>query len=304
MTLSIKDLKSKLGMNKGAHMSNMRLRNRSTGGYIATLIFLLLFASIMVLPMVYVVANAFKPLSELWIFPPRFFVYNPTGKNFSDLVELMNTSTVPFSRYIFNTVFIAICGTAGNVLLSSCCAYVFARRRMVGGKTYFGIVRYALMFVGGSVTAIPNFLVMSSLGWIDTYWSYIIPAMGTSMGLYLMKQFMEQMVPVEVIEAARIDGCGEMKILFRIVMPMVKSGWVTLIIFSFQGLWNTGGTNYIYEESLKTFNYAMSQITAAGITRAGVSAAASLLMMIVPITVFLIAQSNVLETMSTSGMKD
>lgn len=290
---------------KGAgHLSTMRLRNRSMGGYIATLIFLLLFACIMVLPMVYLICQAFKPLNELWIFPPRFFVYQPTGKNFSDLVETMNASTVPFVRYIANTIFISLCGTTGHVLLSSMCAYVFARRRMVGGKTFFKIVQTALMFVGGTVTSIPNFLIMSALGWIDTYWAYIIPAMGSTLGLYLMKQFMETSVPPEIIEAARIDGCGEMRILFKIVMPMVKSGWVTLIIFSFQGLWNTGGTVYIYEESLKTFNYALSQIVAGGIVRAGIGAAANVLMMIVPITVFLVAQSNVLETMSTSGMKD
>ena len=292
------------GEKKVGHLSTMRLRNRSMGGYIATIIFLLLFASVMVLPMIYLICQSIKPLNELWIFPPRFFVYQPTGKNFADLVETMNTSTVPFGRYIFNTVFIAVVGTLGHVILSSMAAYVFARRRMVGGTTFFKIVQTALMFVGGTVTSIPNFLIMAALGWIDTYWAYIIPAMGGSMGLYLMKQFMETNVPPEIIEAARIDGCGEYKILFKIVMPMVKSAWVTLIIFCFQGLWNTGGTVYIYEESLKTFNYALSQIVAGGIVRAGIGAAANVLMMIVPITVFLVSQSNVLETMSTSGMKD
>lgn len=290
--------------NKGpGHLSNMRLRNRSTGGYVGTVIVLLLMASIMVIPMIYIICQSLKPLNELWIFPPRFFPHNPTFKNFKDLVEVMGTSVVPFSRYIFNTIFIAVVGTGCHVILSSLCAYVFSRRRMVGKEGLFKAVQTALMFVGG-VTTIPSFLIMVGLGWIDTYWAYIVPAIGAPMGLYLMKQFMEQMVPMSIIEAARIDGCGELSILFRIVMPIVKSAWVTLIILSFQGLWNTGGSTYIYDESLKTFNYALQQIISVGVVRAGIGAAGQVLLMIVPISVFLISQSNVMETMATSGMKE
>ncbi|MGN1081199.1 MAG: carbohydrate ABC transporter permease [Acutalibacteraceae bacterium] len=290
--------------NKGpGHLSDIKLRNRSAGGYITTIIVLLLMSVVMVIPMVYIICNAIKPLNELWVFPPRFFPHNPTLKNFKDLVEVMSTSTVPFSRYIFNTIFIAVVGTGCHVILSSLCAYVFSRRRMVGKEGLFKAVQTALMFVGG-VTTIPSFLIMVKLGWIDTYWAYIVPAIGAPMGLYLMKQFMEQMVPMSVIEAARIDGCGEFRILFQIVMPIVKSAWVTLIILSFQGLWNTGGSNYIYDESLKTFNYALQQIISVGVIRAGIGAAGQVLLMLVPITVFLISQSNVMETMATSGMKE
>ncbi len=290
--------------NKGpGHLSTMRLRNRTTSGYITTLIVLLLFSVVMVIPMVYIICNSLKPLNELWIFPPRFFPHNPTFKNFRDLFEVMNTSTVPFSRYIFNTAFISIVGTGAHVIAASLCAYVFARRRMWWKEGLFKTVQTALMFVGG-VTAIPSFIIMVGLGWIDTYYAYIVPAIGAPLGLYLMKQFMEQLVPVSVIEAARIDGCGEFKILFRIVMPMVKSAWVTLIIFSFQGLWGAGGSSFIYDESLKTFNYAIQQIISVGIVRAGIGAAAQVLLMMVPIIVFLISQSNVMETMATSGMKE
>lgn len=277
--------------------------NRSMGGNIANLLFLFLIALFMVLPLVYTVSSSLKPLNELWIYPPRFFVDNPTGKNFKDLVVLMNNSLVPFSRYIFNTVFIATVGTAGHVILSSVCAYAFSKRRFTGQRVIFKVVVLTLMF-NATVLAIPSFLVISSLGFLDSYLAYIVPAFGAPIGLYLMKQFMDQMVPYSLIEAAKLDGAGERIVIFRIVMPIVKSAWITLIIFSFQALWATGGNNYIYAENLKTFNYALSQILAGGVARAGVGAAAAVLMMIVPAIVFLVAQGNVLQTMATSGMKD
>ena len=207
------------------------------------------------------------------------------------------------SRYIFNTCLIAVVGTAGNVIISSVCAYAFAMRKFPGQKIIFRIIVLTLMF-NTAVTQIPTFLIISSLGWLDSYLAYIIPAFATPMGFYLMRQFIQQMVPYSLIEAAKLDGAGEIKLIFRIVMPIVKSAWITLIIFSFQGLWAIGENTYIYEESMKTFNYALQQILAGGVARAGVGAAAAVIMMAVPAVVFIVSQSNVLETMATSGMKD
>ncbi len=291
------------GRRSAAVRHRFRLKNRSLAGYIVNLAFLLLCASFMVLPLVYTISSALKPLNELWIFPPRFFVTHPTLDNFSDLSVLMNNSLIPMSRYIFNTVFIAVVGTAGNVIVSSMCAYVFSVRRFPGRNLLFRIIVLTLMF-NTAVTQIPTFLIISSLGWLDTYLAYIIPAFATPMGLYLMRQFIDQMVPGSLIEAAKLDGAGELTIIFRIVMPIVKSAWITLIIFSFQGLWAIGENTYIYEESMKTFNYALQQILAGGVARAGVGAAAAVIMMAVPAAVFLFSQSNVMETMATSGMKD
>ena len=279
------------------------LKNRSMGGSILNLLFLLACAAFTVLPLVYTVCSALKPLNELWIYPPRFLVANPTFDNFSDLVVLMNNSLIPMSRYIFNTAFIAVVGTAGNVLCSSICAYAFSMRRFPGRNVLFRVIVLTLMF-NTAVTQIPTFLIISSLGWLDTYLAYIIPAFATPMGFYLMRQFMDQMVPYSLIEAAKLDGANELTIIFRIVMPIVKSAWITLIIFSFQGLWAIGENTYIYEESMKTFNYALQQILAGGVARAGVGAAAAVIMMLVPAAVFIVSQSNVLETMATSGMKD
>ena len=215
----------------------------------------------------------------------------------------MGTSWVPFSRYIFNTILISVVGTAGNVILSSYAAYAIAKIKFPGRKFLFTIIVYSLMF-NSTVTGITNFLTMSWLGWVDTYFAIIVPAWCTTFGLYLMKQFMDTSVNDSVLESARLEGASENKIFWTIAMPMVKPAWITLIIFAFKDLWNTGANTYIYSEQLKTFNYAISQLVTTGIARTGVSAASTVVMMIVPILVFVITQSNVIETMSTSGMKD
>ena len=264
---------------------------------------LLLFGIFMAMPMVYAIMSSLKPLEELWYFPPRFFVVNPTFKNFKDLFRIMGDSWVPFSRYIFNTVFITTVGTAGHVFIASLCAYAMSKHRFPGQNLLFSIVVLSLMF-SPAVTQIPNFIIMSKLRWIDTYKALIIPAFASSLGLYLMKQFMEQMVPDTVLEAARIDGGSELHIFLKIVMPIVKPAWLTLIMFSFQGLWGISNNAFIRSEQLKPLNNALSQILAGGIARAGTGAAATVVMMIVPILIFIITQSNIIETMSTSGMKD
>lgn len=279
-----------------------RKANRSIAGDASISIMLILFGAFFALPLIYAISNAFKPLDEIFIYPPTFFVRNPTTDNFQDLFVLMGKSWVPFSRYIFNSVFITAVGTIGHLIIASMGAFVLAKYEFPGGKLFFRIVVVALMF-SGYVTAIPNYLIMTKIGWIDTYLSIIVPAFASPMGLFLMKQFMEQ-VPDALIEAAEIDGGSKWFIYSKIVMPLVKPAWVTLIIFSVQGLWNNGGSTYIYSEERKTLPYALQQVLQGGIARAGVGAAVSLFMMIVPITVFVVSQSNIIETMATSGLKE
>lgn len=276
--------------------------NRSLGGQTANVIILLIFASFFALPLVYAISSAFKPMDEIFLFPPRFFVRNPTTTNFQDLLILMQQSWVPFTRYIFNTVFITIVGTIGHVLIASLAAFALAKHRFPGKNFLFSVVVLSLMF-SGHVTSIPSYLIMSGLGWIDTFAAIIVPNLGFTLGLFLMKQFMEQ-IPDSLLEAARIDGASELRVFFTIAMPSVKPAWLTLIIFVFQNLWNATGGTYIYSEELKTLPYALQQIQIGGIARAGVSAAAALVMMSVPIVMFIIAQSNVIITMSSAGIKE
>ncbi len=277
--------------------------SRSAGGDIGITIMLTILGLFMVLPMVYIVSQSLKPLDELWMYPPRFLVSRPTLGNFRDLFTLMNDSWVPFSRYIFNTVLTSVGGTFGHLFLASLAAYALSKIKFPGSAAIFTTIRTSLMF-HATVTAITSFIIMSMLGMIDTYWAIIVPAWGSTLGLYLMKQFMDSSVPDTVLESARLDGASELRTYWTIAMPMVKPAWLTLIIYSFQSLWNAGASSYIYSEQLKSFNYAIGQITAGGIKRQGASAAATVLMMAVPILVFVITQSNIIETMGSSGMKD
>ncbi len=277
--------------------------NRSRGGDTGIGIMLFLLGAFMFLPMVYAISQSLKPLDELWKFPPNFIVHNPTVKNYTDLFRLMNTSWVPFSRYLFNTVLISVSGTFGNLILSSMAAYALSKIKFPGRGWMFQMIVLSLMF-SATAASIANFITMSLLHWVDTLWAVIVPAWGSTLGLYLMKQFMESSVSDAVLESARLDGSSEFNTFIRIAMPMVKPAWLTLIVYSFQGLWNSGASIYIYSEELKTFNYAISQILSGGIVRAGAGAASTVVMMIVPVVVFVITQSNIIETMSASGMKD
>lgn len=277
--------------------------NRSRGGDAGIAVFLIIFGFFMFLPMVYVVSQSLKPYDELFIFPPRFLVQNPTFDNFSSLFSLMGDSWVPFSRYIFNTVLYSVGGTFGNLVLSSLAAYALSRIEWPGRNAIFQLIQKSLMF-SSTVTSLTTFIIMSWLGWIDTYLAIIVPAWGTTLGLYLMKQFMDSHVSAAVLESARLDGASELRTFWSIAMPMVKPAWLTLIVYSFQGLWNAGSSIYIYSEQLKSLNYAIQQILVGGVARAGASAASTVVMMIVPITVFIISQSNIVETMGSSGMKD
>jgi ABC-type glycerol-3-phosphate transport system permease component len=276
---------------------------RSRGGDVGITVILAILGAFMFLPTYYCVIQAFKPLDELWMFPPRFYVVNPTVKHFKDLFTLMSDSMVPFSRYIFNTVFTSIAGTIGHLFLASLASYAMAKIVFPGGKFMFKTVQTSLMF-HQTVTATCSFILMSALHMVDTYWAIIVPAWGSTLGFYLMKQFMESHVHDSVLESARLDGASELRTFWTIAMPMVKPGWLTLIVYCFQGLWNQGASMYIHSEQLKSLNYAIGQITAGGIKRAGASAAATVVMMFVPIMVFVVSQSNIIETMGSSGMKD
>lgn len=277
---------------------------RSRAGNIINFLMLTLVALFMVFPMVFTISNAFKPTNELFMFPPKLLVQNPTLNNFRDFSIVLRDSTIPISRYFFNSVFITAVGVAGQVVLASLAAYVLSKHQFIGQKFLTNIVVVSLMFTG-SVTAIPNYVIITKLHLINTYFSIILPAFSSSLGLFLMKQFIDQMIPMSFLEAARMDGAGELYIFFTIVMPICKPAWLTLIIFSFQSLWNNSGGSYIFDEALKTLPYAFSNIAASGlVARAGVTAAVGLIMIIPPIITFLIAQSNVMETMAASGIKE
>jgi len=279
-----------------------RKPNRSIAGDLFLYLFLLIVAVAMVFPLVFAVEAALKPLDELYKFPPKVFAQNPTLDNFADLFVTMGKSWVTFPRYLFNTVFITAVGTAGHLIIASMGAFVLAKYEFPGGKAFFKLVTISMMF-SGYVTSIPNYVIMNRLHLIDSYWAIILPAFASSMGLFLMKQFMEG-IPMALIEAAKIDGANEWKVFFNIIMPNVKPAWLTLIIFSVQRLWNDRAGTFIYSEEKKTLVFALSQVGGGGIARTGQMAAVTVVLMVVPIAIFIMSQSQILETMASSGLKD
>ncbi|MBR5288486.1 MAG: carbohydrate ABC transporter permease [Clostridia bacterium] len=279
-----------------------RKPNRSFWGDLFIYSIMLLFAAAMAFPLVFSVASSLKPLDELFRFPPRVFPQHMTLDNYLDLLVVLGQSWVPFSRYLMNTVFITFVGTLGHVMIASMAAFVLAKYDFPGGKFFFSVVVTALMF-SGYVTGIPNYIIMSRMNMIDTYWAVLLPAFAAPIGLFLMKQFMEG-IPDALIEAAEIDGASQMRIFLSIVMPNVKPAWLTIIIFSVQNLWNTNAATVIYSENKKTLVYALQQIQAGGIARTGLAAAVTVIVMVVPITIFILSQSQILETMASSGIKD
>jgi ABC-type glycerol-3-phosphate transport system permease component len=279
-----------------------RMANRSRAGDIFIMVILTLFGLFFAYPLVYAINNAFKPLNEIFLFPPRLFVQQPTLNNFQDLFIIMSKSWVPFSRYIFNTVFITFVGTFGHIIIAAMGAYVISKYKFPGSRLFFVLVTTTLMF-SGYVTAIPNYLVMTKLGWVDTYLAVIVPAFAMPLGFFLLKQFIDT-VPNTLIEAAKIDGAKEGRIFFQLIMPMIKPAWLTVMIFCVQNLWNARASNFIYSEELKTLPYALAQIIGGGVARAGVGAAVTLFVMVVPLVTFILSQSNVLQTMASSGIKE
>ena len=274
--------------------------NRSRSGDAGITVLLVLLGAFMFLPLWYQIANALKPLGELNMTPPRFYVMNPTLKNFADLFTNINSTWVPISRYIFNTVLISVGATVGCLILGSMSAYSISKIRFPGHKIIMNIIVYSLM-ISSTVQTLTNFVVYVALGWLNTYYISIVPVWASTLGLYLMKQFIDSNVSDEMIEAARIDGASELYIFGRIVMPLVKPAWLTLIITTFQSVWNSVASPYVWSEQLKTFNSAITAISAVS---QGAASAATVLTMSVPIIIFVVSQAQIVETMGTSGMKD
>lgn len=288
------------GMGRGGR--NIQRYNRSVWGNIVIAVFLGLAGLFMALPLLYAVANAFKPIDELFLFPPRFFVSRPTMDNFSMLFKLTSNLWVPFSRYLFNSVFICAVTTGGHVIISSMAAYPLAKFKLKM-KWLFDLVVMALLF-NGTVIAIPQYIIISKMGILNTYWAYILPALPAALGIFLMKQFMEQMIPTSLIESAHMDGANHFTTFWKIVMPIVKPAWLTLIIFTFQAIWGNQGFGVIFDEQLKIIPAAIQQVISGGIARTGAAMAGGLFLMLPPILVFIFTQSSVIETMAYSGIKD
>lgn len=285
------------------HYHIKRRFGRSRAGNFMVYLILALMGAFLVLPLLYAVLNSLKPYDEIFLFPPRLFVSRPTLEHYSDLFLLSTDSLVPFSRYIFNSLLLALVTTIGTILIASAAAYPLAKGEFPGKKAIFGVVVTSLLFVS-TVTAVPQYIILSKMHLLNTYFALILPSLGAAFGVFLMKQFMDN-IPYSLMEATRIDGGSEYTILFRIVLPIVKPAWLTLAIFVFQSSWNNTGLNFIFDESLKLLPTALTELSAGNtIARMGISSAATVILMLPPILFFILAQSRVLETMASAGIKE
>lgn len=276
--------------------------NRSIGGNIVVFFILVLVGAFMFIPMWYSIVNAFKPPEEIFIFPPRLYVENPTLANFSNLSLLLSNLWVSFGRYIFNSIFVSVVSTLISVIFGAMAAYAFAKHNFVGKKFFWSLIMVTLLFAGG-VTELPTYIVKSALGLVDTIWVFILPSIAVPLYMFLLKQFMGQ-IPDVLIEAARIDGAGELRIFFNLIIPNIKSAWMTVAVLMFQGTWSMQSTGLVFKEELKLLPTVLSQIGTSGISLQGVAAASSMLMLIPPVMAFIVTQSRMMQTMAHSGIKD
>lgn len=276
--------------------------NRSLGGNILLLLVLTLFGLFMALPFIYAILQSLKPTQEIFAFPPRFFVSNPTLDNFYMLTQAVGDTWVPIGRYVLNSLLVTVIATAANCIFAAIAAFPLAKLNFRGNKFIFEIITYALLFTA-PVTGFPQYVIMGKTGLIDSYWAMILPPIAMPMGLFLLKNFMSQL-PDAVLEAAEIDGASTFQALMKVAIPNVKPAILTLIIMTSQEVWNGAGANFIYSEPLKLLPTVLYQIAASGLARAGVASAVAVVIMIVPVTIFILLQSKVIETMAFSGIKE
>ena len=280
-----------------------RKYTRSKFGTFLIFVFIVAAGFFSVLPLIYCICTAFKPLDELLIFPPRFFVHRPTIANFTILPSLISSLKVPFSRYIFNSLFISLFTTFFYIIISMMAAFSLSKATFKGKNAIFWLVQFALMF-NATTLGVQQYIIFAKLYLIDTYWVYILPQMASTLGVFLAKQYIEGYIPNALLEAAKIDGANYYRVFWSIVMPIVKPAWLTILLFSFRDIWSAVPAGTIFTENLKTLPQIVGQITSGGTARAGSAMAVSVIMMIPPLVVYFISQSNVVEAMSSAGIKE
>ncbi len=262
-------------------------------------------AVFMAIPIVFIINHAFKPIEELFAFPPRFLVENPVMDNFTRLVRQASAGGIAISRYIFNSVVVTLSVVLLSIVMSSMAAFALSKLRFRAKNTLMEINNLAMMFVPIAVI-IPRYLLVDSLGIINTYLAHVLPLVAMPVGMFLVKQFTDQ-VPDSLIEAAIVDGAGYFKVYYRIILPMIKPAIATVAILAFQSVWNNTETSTMYtnRESMRTLTFYMNTLASNtnAVAGQGVAAAASLIMFLPNLILFILCQSKVMNTMAHSGIK-
>lgn len=275
------------------------------GSHVKILVIILPLVLFMALPIVFIANHAFKPMEELFAFPPTFFVRNATLENFTKLIKFGRTSGIPLSRYIYNSAIVTLLTVGLSLLLTTMAAFALAKIRFRGRNMLVQINQVAIMFVATAVL-IPRYLVICKLGLIDTFWAHILPMVAMPVALFLVKQFVEQ-VPDSLLEAAYMDGATDFAVYRKVILPMIKPAIATAAILVFQQVWtNMETSNYfVNDDNMKTLTFYMNSLVNANNTVAGqgMSAAATLIMFVPNLVLFIALQRSVMNTMASSGIK-
>lgn len=275
-----------------------------SAGQIKFYCILLPLSIFMIIPVVFVINQAFKPLGELFAFPPTIIAKNPTLDNFKDLFALSGTTGVPMSRYLLNSLIVTILTVVLNIVITVTAAYAFSKKKFKGNKALFGLNQLALMFVPTAV-AVPRYIVIVRMGMIDTWWAHILPLIAMPVGLFLVKQFVDQ-IPDALIEAAVMDGANDITIIFKVIIPLTKPALATSVVLTFQQVWGAveASNNFITDDSMRTLAFYLNSIATNNTVAAqGMVAAASVILFLPTLVIFICMQSQVMNTMSHSGIK-
>ena len=288
------------------NISRMKASNKQAGkkagGTVFIFILLFVLGDFMILPIYLTLVMSVKPVEELFVFPPKLYTLNPTLDNFKDMFDTLNEMWVPFSRYVFNSVFVTAAVTVSQCVFSAMAAFVLAKYKFPGSRFLNSVIIIALLYQS-NVIYIMQYIVMNKLHLINTYWALILPSVASPICVFLMRQSISQL-PDSIIESAKVDGAGAFTICWEIVMPNQKPALMTLIIFAFQAAWNIQGGSFVYDESLKTLPTVVQQSAESGLARAGVAMASSVFMLLPPVIIFMAAQKYGIETMAYSGIKE
>lgn len=280
-------------------------------------LYLLPITLMMALPIIFIIFNAFKPLDELLVYPPKFITTRPTLQNFANLAATSANKAIPMSRYLFNSILTTASVMLLTLTITVMAAYCMSKKKYRLKNFLFYVNEAALMFVPVAV-AIPRYMIINGVGMVDSMLAHIVPLLAMPVGLFLVKQFMDEF-PDAVVEAASIDGAGDFYILRKVIIPNIKPALATVAILAFQSSWNSleASNYYINNEALRSFSFYMTTLTAVSgnanalagqlsgnaIAGLGIQAAATLIMFLPNLILFVLLQSQVMNTMSHSGMK-
>ena len=259
----------------------------------------------MLLPIIFLFNHAFKPLNELFLYPPTIFVQQPTWRNFEQLLLHSSAGLVPFTRYLFNSAVISAISTAAVILVSTMAGYVLSKHHFHFKAIIMGLILISLMFAPETV-AIPRYLVISELGLKDTYFAHILPFIASPIAVFLMKQFIDQ-IPASLTDAAKLDGATDMYIFTRIIIPLTAPAVATVSIITFQAVYLDVETStfFMTKETMKTLAYYATALTVnvPGVAATSLAAAIGLIMFLPNLIMFLLFQRKMIQTMLHSGVK-